>query len=295
MSTDPVWGTRPAVTDRTTVVMITHDRRDAVLATLPRLLSLPERVPVVLVDNASTDGVVEAVRARHSQVDVVRLEENIGAAARTEGVRRARTPYVAFSDDDSWWSAQSLTLAADVLDRVPRLGVLAGQVRVGTRNDLDPVCVAMANSPLGDVPGAGPRILGFVACGAVVRRSAYLDAGGFHARYGVGGEESLLALDLAERGWHCAYVADVLARHHPSPVRDHQARRVHMTRNDLYTLWLRRPLRTVLPKTARVFSRAGRDTVTRAGLRHALGGLPWVLAERRPVSRATEQALRALG
>jgi hypothetical protein len=29
-------------------------------------------------------------------------------------------------------------------------------------------------------------VLGFIACGAVVRRSAFLEVGGFHARLGVG-------------------------------------------------------------------------------------------------------------
>jgi N-acetylglucosaminyl-diphospho-decaprenol L-rhamnosyltransferase len=37
-------------------------------------------------------------------------------------------------------------------------------------------------------------VLGFVACGAVVRRSAFLEADGFHPRFEVGGEESILVL-----------------------------------------------------------------------------------------------------
>src|SRR3712207_8738424 len=43
-------------------------------------------------------------------------------------------------------------------------------------SDLDPTCVAMARSPL-DVGTSlpGPAVLGFVACGAVVRRDAYLE------------------------------------------------------------------------------------------------------------------------
>src|SRR5207253_11095878 len=54
----------------------------------------------------------------------------------------------------------------------------------------DPLCELLAASclPRGDdLPG--PRILGFLACGAIVRREAYLGVGGFEFRYGVGGEE----------------------------------------------------------------------------------------------------------
>lgn len=33
------------------------------------------------------------------------------------------------------------------------------------------------------------------------------------------GEETLLAYDLAAAGWQLCYVADVVAHHHPSPIR----------------------------------------------------------------------------
>jgi GT2 family glycosyltransferase len=149
----------------------------------------------------------------------------------------------------------------------------------------------MRNSPLGEVPGVGPRVLGFVACGAVVRRSAYLEVGGFHPRYGVGGEETLLAVDLAEHGWDCAYVDDVVAHHHPSPVRDRGARRARELRNGMWTLWLRRPMGRVLPETARLLARLPSDPHARAGFREALAGMDWVLRERVPIAAATERAL----
>ena len=279
---------------RTSVVVITRDRRAEVLQSLARLLALPEGPPVVLVDNDSSDGTAEAVEQQYPTVDVVRLERNLGAAGRTIGARRVRTPYVAFSDDDSWWADGALARAAAVLDRAPRLAVLAARVLVGPDEREDPVCVAMRNSPLGDVPGVGPRVLGFVACGAVVRRSAYLEVGGFHPRFGVGGEETLLAADLAERGWDCAYVGDVVAHHHPSEVRDLRARRAREVRNALWTLWLRRRLATVLPGTGRLLLRIGRDRDVRAGLWQALAGGSWVLRERAPVGPSTELAWRRL-
>jgi N-acetylglucosaminyl-diphospho-decaprenol L-rhamnosyltransferase len=285
---------KTATSNRTSVVVITRDRCPEVVATLPRLLALPERPPVILVDNDSSDGTADAVEARYPTVDVVRLESNLGAAARTVGVRRARTPYVAFSDDDSWWAAGALDRAADVLDRVPRLAVLAARVLVGPDDRLDPVCRSMRSSPLGEVPGAGPRVLGFVACGAVVRRSAYLQVGGFHPRYGVGGEEALLALDVTERGGDCAYVDGVVAHHHPSPVRDRSARRVREVRNDMWTLWLRGPLTRVVPGTAKVLARLPVDREARGGMWQALAGAPWVLRERVPLTPSTERAVRRL-
>jgi GT2 family glycosyltransferase len=279
---------------RTSVVVITRDRRVEAMEAIARLLALPEGPPVIVVDNGSSDGTAEAIEQRYPTVDVVRLGRNLGAAGRTIGTQRARTPYVAFSDDDSWWAGGALDRAADLLDRAPRLAVLAARVLVGREGRVDPVSVAMRNSPLGEVPGVGPRVLGFVACGAVVRRSAYLEVGGFHPRFGVGGEETLLAVDLTERGWDCAYVDDVVAHHHPSKVRDLPARRAREVRNAVWTLWLRRRLATVLTGTDRALVQVAWDRDARAGLRQAVAGAGWVFRERAPVRTSTERALRLL-
>ena len=63
-------------------------------------------------------------------------------------------------------------------------------------------------SPSSPLPAAvdlpGPRILGFVACGAVVRRAAFREAGGFDAVVHFAGEEERVAIDLAAAGWGLA-------------------------------------------------------------------------------------------
>jgi hypothetical protein len=169
----------PPSPSRVAVVIATRNRGPELLGTLTRLLALSERPRIVVVDNGSTDGTAELVRARHPDVQVV--------------------------------------------------------------------CQEMADSPLqpaDDLPG--PPLLGFIACGAVVRRDAFLEVGGFDARLGVGGEEELLALDLAARGWGLAYVDEVVAHHYPSPSRDPADRRRLLVRNALWSAcsaarWVVRP------------------------------------------------------
>jgi len=97
--------TGTAQAPRVSVVVVTRDRRAGLLATLERLVALPERPPVIVVDNGSSDGTPAAVRGRFPGVEVITLGYNAGSAGRTAGVRCARTPYVAFSDDDSWSAA----------------------------------------------------------------------------------------------------------------------------------------------------------------------------------------------
>ena len=115
---------------------------------------------------------------------------------------------MAFSDDDSWWEAGALGEAASIFGAVPRIGLVAGRVLVGSDQRLDPTCRSMAASPLGTVCGL-PRVLGFVACGAVVRRTALAEVGGFDDVVGFVGEESALALDLAAIGWEIVYAPHV--------------------------------------------------------------------------------------
>jgi GT2 family glycosyltransferase len=278
-----------------TVVVATRDRRDSLVESLERLVALPERSPVIVVDNASTDGTAGAVRRSFPRVELVTLERNRGGAARSAGAERAATPYIAFSDDDSWWAPGALSAAADLFARHSRLGLIAARVLVGPEERVDETCVVMSSSPLGTEPDLpGPSVLGFVACGAIVRRDAYLQAGGFRSRLGVGGEEEVLAIDLATAGWALAYVPDIVAHHHPSEQRDRAGRQRVVTRNALWSAWLRRRARGALRQTWRVGRGAFGDSAARAGVAEALAGVPWVLRERRPVSPALEARLSAL-
>jgi N-acetylglucosaminyl-diphospho-decaprenol L-rhamnosyltransferase len=259
------------------------------LRTLDLLAALPERPPVCVVDNASTDGTAGAVRHRHRDVLVIELPENMGAAARNVGAAALETPHVAFNDDDSWWEPRR---AAQTFAAHPRLALLAAHVLVGPDQHVDPTCVEMEASPLPRNGAPGPAVLGFLACGAVVRRSAFLEAGGFEPRFGVGGEEHLLAVDLAAAGWDLAYVPAVRAQHRPAPSADrgHRARR--QLRNDFWSAWLRRPAPAALRQTARLLSPADRATWSAFGA--AVRGLPWVLRRRHVVPPDVERGIAAL-
>jgi len=281
--------------ERVSVVIATRNRACDLGVTLGHLTELPERPQVVVVDNASTDDTVAMVRREYPDVDVHALTHNRWAAARTIGARLVGTPSVAFRDDDSWWAPGALRTAAAVFDAHPRLGLLAGRVLVGSGERLDPTCEVMAHTPLPQSPDMGQAsILGFIACGAIVRRSAFLQAGGFHARFEVGGEEELLALDLAVAGWGLAYREDVVAHHHPSPARDPAGRRRRQIRNLLWTSWLRHPLPAALSRSASVIGGARRDRGAATALVDALRGLPWVVRSRRRIPAHLEVSLERL-
>jgi N-acetylglucosaminyl-diphospho-decaprenol L-rhamnosyltransferase len=277
------------------VVVATRNRRETLLTTLAGLSRLPEQPPLVVVDNDSDDGTVAMVREHSPETTVIELPTNRGAVARNIGVLAAKTPFVAFADDDSVWTAGSLARASFLLDAYPRLALIAARILVGEAKREDPTCEAMARSPLRrGAHDAGIPVFGFLACGSVVRRNAFLDVGGFSERLWFAGEESLLAIDLVSAGWHVNYCPEVIARHSPSPKRDGGARAVLQARNRLWVAWLRRPPRRAVQETLGAARRAVRDPIGREALAAALRELGPVLRERRPVSAEIESALVAI-
>jgi GT2 family glycosyltransferase len=236
------------------------------------------------------------VAAGHPDVRVIPLGRNRGAEARNIGVHLSRSPYIAFSDDDSWWEPGALKRAADLFDAHPRLGLIAAHTMVGPGREPDPINAAMAGAPLAGEPGLpGPPVLGFLACASVVRRAAFLGVGGFSPLLFFVGEERLLAYDLAAAGWRRCYVPDIVAVHEPSRRRPPPGdRRRAELRNTVLTAWMRRPVRVAVAATVRLGADAIRDQDSRAALMTAVLRMPAALNRRRPLPAAVERGIRRL-
>lgn len=280
---------------RTTVVVITRDRRDELLHTLARLAALPEEPPVIVVDNGSTDGTAGAVAREHPWVRLLRPGRNLGAVGRNLAVREVGTPYVAFCDDDSWWAPGSLAASADLLDAHPGLAGVTARIVVEPAGTEDPIVAELRDSPL-DGPDwlPGPALGSFLAAATTLRTDAFRAAGGFSPRLWLGGEEELLATDLAARGWWLVYAERATVHHAPSTARDATGRRVDGLRNTLWFSWLRRPWPAAARRTLRLARTVPRDRPSLRAFGLALAGLPWVLRERRTVPEAVESGLRLL-
>src|SRR5260370_1182875 len=125
---------------RVSVVVITRDRADEAARTAALLTKLPEHPAVIVVDNGSTDGTPERVRALAPDAVVLEAGRNHGAAARNAGAAHALTPYVAFRDAASGWAPGALTRATALLDEHPCVGLVFARLLLWHTSRVGPVC-----------------------------------------------------------------------------------------------------------------------------------------------------------
>jgi glycosyltransferase involved in cell wall biosynthesis len=272
---------------RVTVVLLTFNCASRIERVVQNLLSI--NVPIIAVDNASSDRTAEVVRGLGIEVD--QLEANIGAAARNVGAAKAKTPYVAFCDDDGWYERPGLEAACDLLDNHEQLALVNARILVGNECRLDPISLEMSQSPVADRTGIpGAVLLSFMAGAVIVRKAAYEAVGGYDQRFFIGGEEETLGFPLVKAGWVMRYVEDVVVHHHPSLANAGNLRAYGM-RNTLWTAWLHRRWRTALRYTLFTLADTPKNRDYVSGLLMAVAGVPWVLAERKPMSKQLDADL----
>lgn len=278
---------------RLTVVVLTYNRADQVLDTLARLAALPERIRIVVVDNASCDGTAARIAASFPFVELVISPDNIGAAGRNLGVARVTTEYIAFCDDDTWWSPGSLSRAVRILDAAPRVAVLNARVVVGEHGASDETCERMRASPLQSAGLPGPALIGYMAGACVFRTVVFRQVGGYEPKLFIGGEETLVSLDVLTRGHEIVYADELVLHHHPSPLRDSAQRRRLLARNAAWVAWLRLPLAEALRATGRALRVMRAEGSMPRDLPALVAGIAWAL-RRRSVVPARVQDMRRI-
>jgi GT2 family glycosyltransferase len=297
-----------AQTPRVGVVIVNYNAGKYLALAVESLLAQtmqPGRI--VVIDNASNDGSIDAFTERFPSVELIALPENVGfAAANNLGVTRcADCELVALLNPDAFpepaW-LEALVTAADrhpddaafgsrlLLHRDDRILDGTGDCYhvngVGFRRDLG--ALAERRRPTGETFSA-------CAAAALYRRDAFLAVGGFDESFFCYYEDTDLAFRLRLAGYGCLYVADAVARHVGSATAGlfSEFTVYHSARNQTWVFvknmpgalfWLYLPqhlLLSILMVIVSLPRRRGR--VALAGKRDALRELPRVLRERRRI------------
>lgn len=115
-------GVDVGVPPHVSVVIPVFDRESTIELAVRSVLTQTEtRIEVIVVDDGSTDGSLDAVRAIDDcRIVVVELGENRGAnAARNAGIAVACGRWIAFQDSDDEWLPRKLELQLRALDAQP--------------------------------------------------------------------------------------------------------------------------------------------------------------------------------
>jgi N-acetylglucosaminyl-diphospho-decaprenol L-rhamnosyltransferase len=201
---------------RVSAVILAHNRRDAVAVVLDRLAELPVD-EVVVIDSGSTDGTADVVRVHRSNRDgTIRLLEpgrNVAIAGRNLAAEAATGDYLLMLDDDSYPLPGAIEILVEMAEGMPRLGVVGGLIR---DVDADGAVVKLdqpgtfdwwlrGGRPAGPAPADGWPCFFFPEGGSLVRRSAYVEVGGFFEPYFFGTSEVDLATRFIAAGWDVRY------------------------------------------------------------------------------------------
>jgi GT2 family glycosyltransferase len=281
-----------------TVGVSTKDRPDALVRCLRSLRLLGGLLAETVVVDDGSDPPVESLARAALGADLppgVRFLRNERsrslAAARNRIAREARTPWLLNLDDDAFIVArEAVDQAVRVLESDPRVAAVA----FAQCDDTGTPFVAAAQPAPVEYPCYVPTFVGYAH---LLRRDAFLAAGGFRERIGINGEEKALSLRLLDAGWRVVYLPSARVGHVAARAGRDQRRYLHQTvRNSTISALCDEPFPLVLGGAAlrlwryfpmrkgwKIHDPGGFGTIVRGLARE----LPAVLRERKPVRWST--------
>ena len=225
-----------------TVIIVAYNVRDLLVQCLHSLGE--EAAEVFVVDNASEDGTVEAVRADWPAITVIGNADNKGfAGANNQALRLARGKYLCLLNPDTVLRPDALGRLQKALDQYPRVGIVGPRLlnpdgslqsaglNFPTRAGLLASAVPWTRRPRAPRRGGeGPRPCDWIigAC-MVIRREVLDEVGLLDEEYFMYGEEKDLCYRAKQAGWRVACLPAAEVVHHggqsadQAPVRSYLA------------------------------------------------------------------------
>lgn len=213
------------------MIIPTRDRRVVLLETLDRLerQAGDAELEVIVVDDGSSDGTPDAVRAwaAKGRVHELRLLEETArgpAAARNRGIEAARSPVCVFLGDDTWPTEGLISRHAAFHRARPAVqDALLGRVSWAPPLDTQPFLRWLEHSGVQfayqKIPGREGLGGGFLYTSNVSLKTDFLrDHGGFDEGFAHAAFEDIeLGLRLEQAGMRLAYDPDARVEHwHPT-------------------------------------------------------------------------------
>jgi len=181
---------------------------------------------LVVVDNASTDGSLDAAKPVLRGAHVIRLDSNAGfARASNVGARAAGdVDFLALLNPDAFAEPDWLQALVAAAERSPGAAGFASQMRLaaaprlldGAGDSYNASGFAWRNGyrlPCDEWPAVDVEVFAPCAAAALYRRDAFEEAGGFDERFFCYLEDVELGFRLRLLGYRCLYVHSAVVYH----------------------------------------------------------------------------------
>jgi GT2 family glycosyltransferase len=269
-----------------TVVITTKNRKDDLRTAVASAVAQDAEPCVLVIDDGSTDGTSELIRAQFPAVRVERSETSLGyVVQRNRAARICSTPFIFSIDDDAAYSTPrvvSQTIAEFSDPRVGAVGIPFIDVR---------------QAPTVNQRAADERqiyvLRNYIGTAHAVRRDIFLSLGGYREFIFHQGEEDDYCLRLLAAGYVVrAGLADPI-HHFESPRRDFRRLDLYGRRNNILLHWWNTPMPMLVPALAMTTAngllhgvRQRRPLRMAQGLAMGYAGIFRYWNQRRPVTAA---------
>jgi GT2 family glycosyltransferase len=156
-------------------VILAYNRRVEALKTIDILNStkptLPFELEIIVVDNASSDNTSTEIKSAYPDVTLVTRNKNNGVAGWNDGFAIAKGDYLLVLDDDSHVHS-GFVEAVNYMNNNSNVGILAFNI-------VDESLRGDPNLNPEDAWKNNEDIVGFIGCGALIRKELYNKIGGF--------------------------------------------------------------------------------------------------------------------
>jgi GT2 family glycosyltransferase len=256
---------------------------------------------ILMVDNGSTDGSVEAVKKSFSEIKIVALSENTGVRGYNEGMTAASGSILLLIDNDmDLQQKNTIEKIVTTFDKYPKIGAIALQVR-----DLDGKL--SPNNPKhwiekGNDQEGYPSST-FDGGGVAFRKDVLIKVGMYLPEFFVYHSEVDLATRIWDAGFEIRYLPDITVTHRESPVSRNLYRQTMLSiRNYFWYVWIYYPRNMILGESMHFLQRsfiqnlrAGKPlTAWFHGVISAVVGWPRLRKERKPAHRETIEWMQLL-
>ena len=226
---------------RVSVVIPTKNRRDILRATVASILQQDEPLELIVLDDNSSDGTSEMLRAEFPAVRVESFRKSRGPAyRRNQGARLARGEFLFTIDDDCTLPhADTFARTLEEFDD-PRVGAVTIPF-INVNKD--------ASLLMTGAPDAAQTYVAYDYFGGMVafRRDLFLELGGYRPYYFMNIEEGDYAVRMLNSGHFVKLGTAPAIDHHESPIRASKRLNELGPRNHILYAWYNVPMPHLLP------------------------------------------------